>query len=541
MQSNGVDTSNVFMDSVRSFTPSPVVAGDGGENLTIEQLISDFGLNALGEESSPGLIADSVKRFVEAAYSLDPVYRDMAQSELTKRLKKIKVQGAGEMVRRAFKSEKASGADGQGQALKFNDPEPTTEHVDLGELINAISKEVCCYVVLPKGSELAVSLWVLHVWCLEAFDLSPLLRVESPVKGCGKSTLLMLVGELLPRSFAAANLTTATVYRLVDKFQVSLCIDETDQSFKNNDELVALVNSGYTRKTAQVPRCEGDQNEVRVFSSFCGKLLAGIGRLPGPTESRAIRICLKKKSRGEEVQRLRNHELEKFKGIMAQCGAIARDHVESLRISDPDMPDQLGDRDQDNWRPLFAIADLAGGEWPERARQSAIALSAKEDDQESWAVQLLTDTRQAFEELNSDRLPSADLASFLGEKEDRPWPEYRNGKPITPRQIASLVARFDIKPRTVRTGACTAKGYHQKDFEDAFSRYLPDTGVLSVTSDTLLSNKELQPNLCDTSAPNVTDNKGDNSFKNKECYGVSDRNGVNRGVEEKNDQEELFL
>ena len=37
-------------------------------------------------------------------------------------------------------------------------------------------------------------------------------------------------------------------------------------------------------------------------------------------------------------------------------------------ITWPDMPDGIEDRNADVWEPLLAIADLAGGEWPERAR-----------------------------------------------------------------------------------------------------------------------------------------------------------------------------
>jgi hypothetical protein len=36
----------------------------------------------------------------------------------------------------------------------------------------------------------------------------------------------------------------------------------------------------------------------------------------------------------------------------------------------------LNDRAADNWEPLFAIADLAGDEWPRLARTAAVKLSA---------------------------------------------------------------------------------------------------------------------------------------------------------------------
>ena len=49
------------------------------------------------------------------------------------------------------------------------------------------------------------------------------------------------------------------------------------------------------------------------------------------------------------------------------------------------------------WEPLFAIADLAGGDWPQRARKAALALSGEhvvEDD--NIGTMLLSDIRGIF-------------------------------------------------------------------------------------------------------------------------------------------------
>ena len=40
----------------------------------------------------------------------------------------------------------------------------------------------------------------------------------------------------------------------------------------------------------------------------------------------------------------------------------------------PDMPLGIEDRNADVWEPLLAIAEAAGGDWPQRAREAAIAL-----------------------------------------------------------------------------------------------------------------------------------------------------------------------
>jgi len=54
----------------------------------------------------------------------------------------------------------------------------------------------------------------------------------------------------------------------------------------------------------------------------------------------------------------------------------AVDNIATLAAARPELPDELGDRAQDVWEPLLAIAELAGGDWPERARTAAVALSS---------------------------------------------------------------------------------------------------------------------------------------------------------------------
>ncbi|MBZ0252714.1 MAG: DUF3631 domain-containing protein, partial [Candidatus Methylomirabilis sp.] len=136
-------------------------------------------------------------------------------------------------------------------------------------------------------------------------------------------------------------------------------------------------------------------------------------------------------------------------------------------------PPGLHDRAADNWRPLLAVADLAGDAWPERARRAARLLSgegATEDD--SARVTLLADLRALFEEFG-EKVRSATLLERLGAMEERPWGEWKGGKPMTAPQLARLLKPYEIRPRTLSLGEERPKGYHRADFEDAFRRYLP--------------------------------------------------------------------
>ena len=108
----------------------------------------------------------------------------------------------------------------------------------------------------------------------------------------------------------------------------------------------------------------------------------------------------------------------------------------------------------------------------------------------------------------------------LSGMEERPWPEFKKGNPITTRQIARLLKRFGIKPKTIRTSEGTPKGYSADDLKDVFSRY---TRPPSATNATSLENKGLGDFPSATNQPDVADGKQPNFFKNKDCCGVAER------------------
>jgi len=46
---------------------------------------------------------------------------------------------------------------------------------------------------------------------------------------------------------------------------------------------------------------------------------------------------------------------------------------------------------------------------------------------------------------------------------------------MTASRLARMLNDFKIRPRTVRIGNQTPKGFHRNDFEEAWKRYLPAT------------------------------------------------------------------
>src|SRR6185295_13807346 len=102
----------------------------------------------------------------------------------------------------------------------------------------------------------------------------------------------------------------------------------------------------------------------------------------------------------------------------------ALDNADRVRAADPEIPDGIINRAADNWRPLLAIADVAGDPWPARARGAMQrAVEVIRNDARSVGVELLADIQAVFAELNTDRLSSARLVDELVALEGHPWAE----------------------------------------------------------------------------------------------------------------------
>lgn len=362
----------------------------------------------------------------------------------------------------------------QGKELLLHEPDPWLDPVDGAELLDELVAAFARHVVLPPGGPVACALWVLHSHTLDASSVSPILVASSAEMRSGKSTLLDLLAALTPRALVASNISPSAVFRAVEKYGPTLLVDEGDTFLRDNEELRGLLNSGHTRRRSAVVRTVGTQFEPRVFSTWGAKAIALIGRLPATLEDRAIVLRMRRRAPREKVEPLRRDRMEIFDSLLRRAVRWGADNLDALRGANPAVPAELNDRASDNWRPLLAIADQVGGEWPERARQTARAISRPDQEAESSAgIQLLSDLRDLFAVRRVERLPSVEIAGALSAMEDRPWAEWRQGKPITPVQLARLLKAHEICPRTVRSGDETFKGYELSWFQDAFIRYLP--------------------------------------------------------------------
>lgn len=364
---------------------------------------------------------------------------------------------------------------------------PTNESMaraDGAELLDSVAKFIRRFVVVTPDQVDVVALWVAHTWAFEASDQTPYLAILSAEKRSGKTRLLETLGVIVRTAWHAIQPSEAVLYRKISKDRPTLLLDETDALFNQRGDsrmeaVRALLNSG-SRRGVTVPRCLDPKSDKLIdFEIFCPKALAGIGTLPETVGDRSFLIQMKRKRRSDSAERFRLRDVEKeARNLRARLEAWASSRVTALRSARPDLPAGLGDRGADGAEPLLAIADLAGGAWPGRARRAILALAGERaEEDESDGVQLLSDIRRILGVfartdgvIRTERLIEELVA----------LPESRWGRlgvrrePIDGRDLSKLLKPYGIRPRRIREGADSVRGYAVESFTDAFDRYLND-------------------------------------------------------------------
>lgn len=353
--------------------------------------------------------------------------------------------------------------------------EDLSDNTSVGaKLLDDVREAIRRYCVLPGEHELvAVTLWVVLTHLLAFYDYAPRLVIRSAEKRSGKSRLLEVIDALVYSPLRAVNATVSYIFRsLAADSPPTLLFDECDTIFgtkkaaENNEELRGLLNAGFQRGLP-FGRTVGPNHVPAEFSTFAMAALAGIGRMPETIEDRGVVIVMKRRTAGETVLPYRisrdGPKLHALRDRIAEWTETVRERAEGQ--GEPELP--VEDRAADLWSPMVAVADLAGGDWPARARAAATTLvnaAADDDTARSINLQLLADIRLVFA---GQFMKSADLCSKLRALSESPWEQFE----LNPSRLGRRLREYEVKTR--HSDDKTERGYHLLDFADAFCRYLP--------------------------------------------------------------------
>ena len=486
-----------------------------------DELMKEYRAGAKVYDFESGEQIDQEK--IEALAKLSPLEYDKQRAKAAKELN-VRTTTLDKLVaERRPETESA----GQGRAVKIPDVDLWHEPVDGDELVTALCSHIHKYVVLGVHQATAMAFWILHTWLLDQFRISPRLGITSPTKGCGKTTVLELLSMLVKRPKQAGSISPPALFRAIEQFQPTMLLDENEKYMEAGSDYHALLNEGH-RRGATVLRVLGEKLELREFSVFGPVAYAHNGKIPDDLQQRSIINELQRRRADEPVSELQLGCYADLEQTAQMCARWADDHRLDIKAM-PDM-DGLINRVADNWRPLFAIADVVGGDWPDKVRAAAKAMTPLEAD--SIGTTLLVDTMAIFDQQSgewADRMFSETLAEALAAIEGRPWAEWgRAKKPITKNQLAQLLHGFHVTPQTVRIGSKSLKGYKRHQFDAVWQRYLPQgvsetsqrhnltapdtsTPFQNVTADNDVTfqkcEQPLSPNDCDV----VTFQKGSNA------------------------------
>jgi len=364
--------------------------------------------------------------------------------------------------------------DAERERRLIGDVEPWDEPVDVSALLTDVKKQFECYVVVhDKDAGIIIPLWIALAWVHEAAaTYSPFLLFTGPEPGVGKTAACAAVKQLTPRAQITAELTGPSFFHFVDHVHPTLIIDDADKLLKRKVDLAHLLNVSWSRVDAKIPRVW--HGTERLYDVFCPKLIAGKNvQMDDTTMSRAIIIKLLPKLKHEKVEHLRNAARdERFLELRRKLARFALDHAEALRNANADMPAAFNNRVEGNWELLFAMADLAGGSWPKKARDAAVNLT-HERDEPSEGKRLLKGCHQLFT-AHGYEITSAQVRERLLADPDGEWANYHGRGPITTWQIAKILKLYGIKPGVIHPrGRPADRGYKlNKAFVTAFRHYL---------------------------------------------------------------------
>ena len=429
-------------------------------------------LLALVDAATPADL--SLDGHIERCAGLSVTEYEETRTDLAKELS-VRVAFLDEQVKACRRE--TDGEDAPQNGLGIEEIVAWPDPVDLADVLDDATDILARYIAADSTLILTAVLWAVHTHILDMINVSPRLAAQTAGPGCGKTVAMEAIGNLVPRPLPASSITAASVFRIIEEMQPTLLLDEADQMLADrHSPLVAVLNSSHRKSSASVIRMEevlpGQFQAVR-FSTWAAVMFAGIRELPPTLQDRSIVLYLRRAKPGEVRKHLRDGKCPD----LAECAQkIVRWASDLADLPEVALPPTLANRIGDNWRPLLAIAELAGGDWPARAQKAAMA-AAKQEEQGQISM-LLADIHLVFGE--RVEYLSQDLVDALLNLEERPYGELNRGRSITTNWLArQLKGVVTLPTKTIRTGDDKKKGYSRTAFTDAWERY----GITGVGGD----------------------------------------------------------
>ena len=329
----------------------------------------------------------------------------------------------------------------------------------------------------PAACDVA-ALWALSTHCTDrnrvlVFASHPRLAFLSDLPASGKTFAMSRTMSLCARPVICTDPTAPALAKIISEAHATVGIDEIDLLLRkgtSKQEVRTILNSGYSRN-GQVLRASG---QIPVFGPVA---LAGLdvgfsNAAPlRATYSRSVCIRMKAAAAGStEPYRERLHDPQAHY-LAEVLESWAMTHLGAVADSWPDMPDGADNRLADIWEPLITVADVAGGEWPARARAAFTELgSGRESSSPTVAPgQRIIGDLAAVWPADESRLASSTVIGRLVALRGAPYGQLWPQPELAGGELAALLAPFGIAPAKLRVDGQSLRGYTRDQFAAAWA------------------------------------------------------------------------
>jgi hypothetical protein len=383
----------------------------------------------------------------------------------------------------AERSPRAAIADAERERRGIGDVIAWPEAVNVNALLNDIHKRRRRYIIIHnEHAAVATTLWTAMSWLHNeiATHSPPLLITSADEEGnAAKTRLCSYLQYQTPRGKMVTDPSGASFFHMIDRNHPTLIIDNAENLFKRKKVLIDLLAASWTRGVPVTRQVHGVTVEYDVFCPKIIGAIAGSNFLPPNVMGRSIHYGMLPKLPSETVEEFGYADDEQLLTLRQKLARVALDNAERLRGANVEMPEGFDNRLRDNWRVLFAIADLAGGSWPKRIRAAAVELT-KQYYEPSVGRQCLSLFVELFLKSEYDGMVTSAWAQkqFVADPTSV-WVNYKGKGPITQRGIADILASYQstlggpIRPDVIHPrGRPADRGYKIEQFEIAFRHYL---------------------------------------------------------------------
>jgi len=362
-----------------------------------------------------------------------------------------------------------------------------------------------------------VALWIVGTYLLPVWNSYPYLSI-SGAKRSGKSKLLKFLEMLAFNALFSTNISTASLYRLVQSLRCTLLVDEAEllSSPEKRTELRNILNSGYKKYgyVFRTVKVRGDVIVPAKFEVFSPKAFVTYEGLEDVTEDRSVNIVMRRTL----DRSIANSEIyeddpvwEEIRGKLYVFALFYWKKIKEIYENLPEI-DMLESRFRELWKPILALAKFFGDDVYEQMAGLAVkktkerivedAVEAREASlirvllelvtEDGWyKVSEITEKLREYEEDGkwvTSRWVGRTLSRKFGFKDVRRGPG--RGRPteryITVEKLHELAKEYgvDIPEETVQTVQTVHEGPELTDegyllyIRDCLKRGFPEETVV---------------------------------------------------------------